>query len=758
MANAEFFKKYAPAEPGATSGGGSAGSIASPAAASPYDSFYSKYSPSPSSASPTGQSLSQTPPEYSGWDRPLSLLRNSVVNGVAGLSGVLHGLDTVANWSPIAAVLGEPQRESELPTKFEAMDKLASAGAYSHREVNPTGPVENTIDAGVQGATTGLPLALLAGGAGPAAVATGLAAFGGMLGRAAPAIFPDNSIAQSALPVLTALVPTGGVLAGADALAARSATKAAQKVAEQAGTRLENAAEGLTLARQAARTTADSSAATRNDLATTAASLADKHDQIIAESARLRDAAVETGRTQAALARTASDTALAHVGGPATTLEEGGGKAQAALENWKEAPVEAPGFRQEHEKAWAPVDARMNPTQTVQIGNYRQVLTDLTGNAGGLQSSAETILPAAKRAKELLDRLGTDADLTPAQLQRATPQVTWQDLKSYRSLIGDALGDPKLTRDFSEDQLAKIYSALTKDMQQATLHGPLDLSAEFAAATSRSKELFDFAQGPMRKLLPAPSDSAVARSGGEAAKSVLRAAQTDGSTLAAIRQFVPEAADALRNTALRAEDYQPWTKLSPTAKAALVPEDDARALADAAHETRGQADLHEKLTEKMANSAHEQTKAEAAEQAQAFRRIQQSASRLADSQRLAVGQTVDVAEQEKLAAAAAAKRAEAALPPSASGPRSAASKLGSKINERIGATVIGGALGQSLEGVLPGANYITGGLVGAGLDTVLPAIGRGVAAVPRALGRRSDMTGLLTAGALGQEMPEQKRR
>jgi hypothetical protein len=92
--------------------------------------------------------------------------------------------------------------------------------------------------------------------------------------------------------------------------------------------------------------------------------------------------------------------------------------------------------------------------------------------------------------------------------------------------------------------------------------------------------LYNFAAGPLSKLISTGKAAEETIKPEAAASSLLAGGKKGATDLAALRTEVPEAVDELAAAHLRSA--KPWTNMSPEAQAALVPEVGARAVLNSA--------------------------------------------------------------------------------------------------------------------------------------------------------------------------------
>lgn len=242
--------------------------------------------------------------------------------------------------------------------------------------------------------------------------------------------------------------------------------------------------------------------------------------------------------------------------GTSSTLEEAGKAAQGAARSWLGTTMPA-----KLASAWAPVDAAIPAQAETPLTQTLDALHTMTKKAGGLQPVVDAI--SSKLPKQLL-----------SLLQNKTPlgvgvNPSWEEVQQLRSAVGDAMANPQVVKDIPQQQLANLYRAITGDMHSvAASHGAGDL---FSAANAESSRLYSVAEGPVAKLVsgakPSPADDPLPEN---AAAKLLSGARKGGTDLATLRTEVPDAVDELAAAHLRGAGPD-WTKLSPEAKASLVP-------------------------------------------------------------------------------------------------------------------------------------------------------------------------------------------
>lgn len=100
----------------------------------------------------------------------------------------------------------------------------------------------------------------------------------------------------------------------------------------------------------------------------------------------------------------------------------------------------------------------IKPDTPVDLSTTRQTLADLNNS---ISSNAE------------LATLVRDPRMAAYQKALEAGDLSWQDIKSFRTYIGEKAGRPTLQQDTSKDSLDALYGALSQDIQRAaTAHSP----------------------------------------------------------------------------------------------------------------------------------------------------------------------------------------------------------------------------------------------------------------------------------------------
>lgn len=166
------------------------------------------------------------------------------------------------------------------------------------------------------------------------------------------------------------------------------------------------------------------------------------------------------------------DTAVESVAdsfGPATSFREMGVAAQSGARRWMDKFSETTG------KLYDAIP--INPETTANLDSTRAALLDLTETfASNPQLRSATQNTKLMQYRQALEKGG----------------LSWEDLKAFRTDIGEQMGEALLTDGARKGQLKRLYSALSTDMEEtARAQGPRALAAfrrandTFAAGQTR---------------------------------------------------------------------------------------------------------------------------------------------------------------------------------------------------------------------------------------------------------------------------------
>jgi len=234
------------------------------------------------------------------------------------------------------------------------------------------------------------------------------------------------------------------------------------------------------------------------------------------------------------------------------------------------------------------------------LGNTRAVLRDLTA---GMESNPElSRLFENGRMRAYLDAV------TPRVVQEDTGQFTaagqpilrdaetggqlsWRDLQEFRTRVGDALDDPRLSEKIAPRQLRALYGALTNDMEAtASQQGEGALRAwrrannYYDGRMKRINDTLSIVVGERKDRTP---NEAIA-----SLQSLLRSGSTDNAAAFSrvMRSIPADDARTIRATIVNdqrgGKTFDPaslakrWDSLSERGKSALLPEAGLRSIMD----------------------------------------------------------------------------------------------------------------------------------------------------------------------------------
>lgn len=183
-----------------------------------------------------------------------------------------------------------------------------------------------------------------------------------------------------------------------------------------------------------------------------------------------------------------------------------------------------------------------------------------------------------------------DADGNP--ITRAVQKgggLSWQDLKQFRTYIGEKAGAPSLQSDTSQDALKRLYAALSEDMKAtATAEGPDALrafnraNAYWAGRQKRIEDTLTAILGPEYNKNPEAAFANIerwAREGGDSARlaRLMRSlpddeAATVRATLFSRMGNAPAGRQTADQNVFSPADFATqWAKLDPRAKSVMFP-------------------------------------------------------------------------------------------------------------------------------------------------------------------------------------------
>lgn len=703
---------------------------------------------------------------------PTGPRRELAIAGSNALGGAFSAGDLIAKivglWSP-----GKEIRDAVGAKKPDEMlaglrQRAKAAELIDNPALAPQGLGEEALAAGAHGLGGSVPFLF----GGPAAAAgNALAGIGGGLGAwgLGDKLFPGSTTAKIAGGLLGGL-GVGAAIGGAKAAAQGARVANEVRDAEQAlagarnaltdtpGALGSEAIEAQMAARQALGEAGRAAKGATTTAAQTYAQTVDAakynfaHTMRMAEmqaAPKLEEQIAKHTTQIGELTRKADETleAVADQLGKSTTLQQAGEKLQGAARDWLTKTMPA-----KHAEVWAPVDAAIEAGAPSALPGFAHVLEQINSRAGALEPVAELLRPAVQgKLGKVFDRLA-ESPAKAKDMEKMLPtgdaQVvaglpfTWSDSRHLRTLLGEALGNPKIVSDVGEQNLKRLYAAITSDMG-ATAKAA-GAGEAFAEANKVSSRLYELAQGPVAKLVGGTKASLETDNGpGVVASRLLATAGKENTDLAALAEIVPEAVKELGATAIR---RGLWKNLSPEAKTTFVAEPNARGIVEAMD--RGKTGFTETAEAAIAQAkeAHkamlEATKARAAavrdeaiaaakaardqartEASDAVGAVRESQRRQSEQLRLDLARKREALDAAKATheAAVAKQNALGATPLSAAlaENRTVQAILRSDVGQHFGhllSSAVGGAIGRDMAGAF-------GGVLGAASPYVVQGLG-----------------------------------
>lgn len=560
----------------------------------------------PSGTAPSGPKAG---PE---WLRVPEILGSGLVTGVANTLGLPGTLTELANRSlpnaitrPIGSAPGTPP-DRLLPTGPEIMDFLHSVGLPQAPAA--LGPLERYASAGAMGLGSALPL--VAGGPIALAGELGAGVAGGLGAEAGSEVSGGNPLVTLAGGLLGGY-GAGKLAQGVEGLVARQGAKSAAAAAAEA------------------KATAEAAKQQHTELKNQQEDLNISHKEAnIAGAQRYADAVTQakeqaSSNISAATAPAEALTESVAKGlGSATTLQQAGTALQASARNWL-----ANKMPKALDEIWKPLDSGLSGEEG-DISNFERALEEINSSSGALEPLAKVLKPSAPA--RLADALKA---VTAGQVEGTAPAISWTDMRKLRSTIGNAMSNPATIRDVGQQNLAALYGAITADMRGVAAQAGPDTAKAFDAANAQSTKLYDFAQGPLAKVIGGKAPSADDPLPEDAARKLLAGGKAGGTDLAALSAAMPDATKQLAAAGLRLGH---WQGLSPEAQAALLPDASARsALATtyasrdagiaAAREAQGQAIAGAQASAKALRAQQQAEKIALARQVQGAKLAHQNA-------------------------------------------------------------------------------------------------------------------------------------
>lgn len=216
---------------------------------------------------------------------------------------------------------------------------------------------------------------------------------------------------------------------------------------------------------------------------------------------------MEEGRT---VLRGEVDRAVEDLGGQfgaARTMDEAGGAAQRGAKNWIDRFERVVGRAYDRIPIAGTAEAALTNTRQA-LGEMLDVFRSNPRMRQLFQNGRlRTYLDALEAPPSAADEVG-DADPIAGVLRTVgrsiegeTGRLSWEDLKHFRSIIGEEIGEVRFSESPARSQLRRLYGALSEDMRAtASARGSRALRA-FERANTLYKEGQDRIEGALVRLL-----------------------------------------------------------------------------------------------------------------------------------------------------------------------------------------------------------------------------------------------------------------
>jgi len=484
--------------------------------------------------------------------------------GSAATRGIVSTLALPGDLADLAAAKGPAATApffkdvgSVLPDEGTVNNILGNKVA--NLEVAPQGRTQQLLAAGVEGGASivpalafGGPLGLTAEGAN---ALVGASTAGGLGGEIAHEVYPNSIIAPLVGSLATSL-GTDTVFGAITGKLLSRGLNAAQGL-ESIKSNLQNDAKSvldeINAEHEALQLAKKTTASDQGKEALTAFA---QRDSDIAAAHDTANRAIEASNAAADAGKEAIATGI-H---PASTLQEAGTAVQGAATKW------LAGMDDKVGALLNPLYEKVDPKTPVDLTNFKNALSEINNDAGALEvlnKDLKPSLPASWQSKLV-------AMENAAKLGIPGTAPTVGDLKVLRSSLGSALKDPKVVDDLGDQNARKLYATLTQDLRVPFANA--GLGEAWDQANAQASSLYDYARDTVGKVIKSEGGKGNADPE-KVASSLLTGGGKGGTQLTALRAELPDAADALAATAVR---QGVWPKLSPEAKASLVPDSATR--------------------------------------------------------------------------------------------------------------------------------------------------------------------------------------
>ncbi|MDE2100415.1 MAG: hypothetical protein KGL39_24395 [Patescibacteria group bacterium] len=440
---------------------------------------------------------------------PLHAAAMAGANVLAGLGSLASAPRTLADLANIGAthvadwikgVPYSPQEEQRtestwLPSAQQVQGVTDRLGLTSNPNLEPRTSGEQYLASISKGIGAAIPFAF-GGGLPEAAAALAQGGAGGAGALAASNMFPQSSIA----PLFGALA--GGVTAGGLASSANrmfSGTSPLISAYERAGVtpRLVGDVSGHPLL-QRIQAFAEKSAGAKT-IQNAASKTLDEFNNSIDNTASIF--------------------------GPQQTLQEAGDAIQRSGNNWLK------NFKDQSKQNWDTVDQFIPAPTPVSLNNVKNAINTITQSAGGNSVILKQL--TGTPVKDMIDVLeSTNGSAIP-----------WSSVKALRTKIGADLENPSLVSGSDQAQSKLLYAALTKDMQVAAQQSGPEAVTALSNANAYTAQGHDYIDNVLNGIMNKSPEGA--------AKSLLSSGVNGGTQLSALREQMPDAADALAAASIR---------------------------------------------------------------------------------------------------------------------------------------------------------------------------------------------------------------
>jgi hypothetical protein len=127
--------------------------------------------------------------------------------------------------------------------------------------------------------------------------------------------------------------------------------------------------------------------------------------------------------------------------------------------------------------------------------------------------------------------------------------MSWDQIAALRSRIGNLMSTPEISQSVGMDSLKKAYAGLSEDMRVAANQN--GVGSAFDAANKASTADHAFIEGPLSKIIRTSNPILEQSSGVTRERAATNILNSSDSTIKAVRDYLPDAADQLAAFNLR---------------------------------------------------------------------------------------------------------------------------------------------------------------------------------------------------------------